>query len=145
MGLSTLPRGSRLYLDTNVWIYALEGYAVFTAALSALFTRIDAGELVALTSEFTVAEVLVKPFADGNVPLQQRYTETLRDRRSLRIVPLSREILIAAARLRAQVATLKMPDALHAATALTEGVDYLISNDARLAAVPGLQQLGLSG
>ena len=41
-------------------------------------------------------------------------------------------------------ATLKMPDALHAATALTEGVDYLISNDARLAAVPGLQQLGLS-
>ena len=145
MGLSTLPSGSRLYLDTNVWIYALEGYAAFTATLTTLFARIDAGELIAITSEFTVAEVLIKPFADGNVPLQQRYTETLRDRRSLRIVPLSRDILIAAARLRAQVATLKMPDALHAATALTEGVDYLISNDARLAAVPGLQQLGLSG
>jgi hypothetical protein len=25
--LSTIAAGSRLYLDTNVWIYALEGFA----------------------------------------------------------------------------------------------------------------------
>ncbi|MGH8597193.1 MAG: type II toxin-antitoxin system VapC family toxin [Gammaproteobacteria bacterium] len=143
--MTTLPRGSRLYLDTNVWIYALEGYAAFAAALTALFARIDAGELIAITSEFTVAEVLVKPFADGNVTLQQRYTETLQNRASVRIVPVSREILIAAARLRAQVSALKMPDALHAATALSESVDYLVGNDARFVAVPGLMQLGLSG
>ena len=60
-------------------------------------------------------------------------------------MPLSREILIAAARLRAQIATLKMPDALHAATALSQAAEYLVSNDARFAAVPGLKQLGLSG
>ena len=83
MGLSTLPRGSRLYLDTNVWIYSLEGYAAFTAALTALFARIDASELIPLTSELTVAGVLVKPFADGNVTLQQRYLETLQNRASV--------------------------------------------------------------
>ncbi|MBI2799495.1 MAG: PIN domain-containing protein [Gammaproteobacteria bacterium] len=144
MGVTTLPTGSRLYLDANVWIYALEGYAAFAAPLAALFARIDAGELNAITSEFTLAEVLVKPFADLNVALQQRYIETLKDRPSLRIVPVTREILISAARLRAQHPTLKMPDALHAATALESGAGVLVSNDTRFVAVPGLQLMKLS-
>ena len=87
MGVTALPTGSRIYLDANVWIYALEGYAAFAAPLAALFARIDAGELIAITSELTLAEVLVKPFIDDNVALQQRYIETLQNRRS---VPSSR-------------------------------------------------------
>ena len=145
MGQTTLPPGSRIYLDTNVWIYALEGCAEHSTILATLFARIDGGELLALTSELTLAEALVKPFSDRNVTLPQRYLETLQNRESVRIVPITREILIAAARLRAQVPTLKMPDALHAATALTEGIDYFISNDIRLAAVTGLEYLGISG
>ena len=97
--------------------YALEGYAAFVAPLAALFARIDAGELIAITSELTLAEVLGKPFVDDNIALQQRYTETLQNRRSVRIIPVTRDILIAATRLRAQHHALKMPDALHAATA----------------------------
>ena len=141
MGLNTLPAGSRIYLDANVWIYALEGYA---AALTALFARIDAGELTAITSEFTLAEVLVKPFADGNLALQQLYAETLQARPALRIVPITRDILIAAARLRAQHPTLKMPDAVHAATALVDGAQYFVSNDARFVVVPGLTQMSIN-
>ncbi|MBI5618404.1 MAG: PIN domain-containing protein [Gammaproteobacteria bacterium] len=109
MGLSTLPAGSRIYLDANVWIYALEGYAAFTAALTALFARIDAGDLIAVTSELTLAEVRVKPFADGNDTVQQRYLEVLQERPSLHLAPLNREVLIAAARLRAHCPALKMP------------------------------------
>ena len=142
MGLNTLPAGSRIYLDANVWIYALEGYA---AALTALFARIDAGELTAITSEFTLAEVLVKPFADANLALQQLYAETLQARLALRIVPITRDILIAAARLRAQHPTLKMPDALHAATALADGAQYFVSNDARFVVLPELTQLSING
>lgn len=144
MGLTDLPTGSRIYLDANVWIYALEGYAAFAAPLAALFARIDAGELIAVTSELTLAEVLVKPFSDLNAALQERYLETVQDRHSLRIVPVTRDILIAAARLRAQHPTLKMPDALHAATALENGVDAFISNDARFATVPGLELMKIS-
>jgi predicted nucleic acid-binding protein len=145
MGLSALQNGSRIYLDANVWIYALEGYSAFAVPLTALFARIDAGELIAITSEFTLAEVLVKPFADRNVALQERYLETLQNRRSLRIVPMTHNILIAAARLRAQLPALKMPDALHAATALENGAGIFISNDVRLATVPGLELIKLSG
>ena len=141
MGVATLPTGSRIYLDTNVWIYALEGYAAYAATLTTLFARIDAGELTAITSQLTLAEVLVKPFADDNVALQQLYIEALQARPTLRIVPVTRDILIAAARLRAQHTALKMPDALHAATALAEGTQIFISNDARFVAVPGLEQV----
>ncbi len=144
MGLSALPAGSRIYLDANVWIYALEGYAVFVAPLAALFARIDAGELIAITSELTLAEVLVKPFVDDNVALQQLYTETLQNRRSVRIIPVTRDILIAAARLRAQHPALKMPDALHVATAIENGTDAFVSNDARFAMVPGLKLIKIS-
>jgi predicted nucleic acid-binding protein len=76
--LGTLPSGSRIYLDANVWIYALEGYAAYATQLAALFTRLDAGDLIGATSELTLAEVLVKPFADKNYALQQRYIETLK-------------------------------------------------------------------
>lgn len=144
MELATLPGGSRIYLDANVWIYALEGYAAYTAPLTALFERLDAGDLLGTTSELTLAEVLVKPFADENVVLQRRYIEALQDRPSVRIVPVTRDILIDAARLRSQHPTLKMPDALHAATALASGAGYLVSNDVRFATVPGLEQIRIS-
>jgi predicted nucleic acid-binding protein len=62
----------------------------------------------------------------------------------MRIVPVTRDILIDAARLRAQHLTLKMPDALHAATALASGAEFLVSNDTRFAAIPGLQQVKIS-
>lgn len=60
--LAAIPAGSRVYIDTNIWIYSLEGFAPLAPALTALFERIDAGDLAAVTSELTLAEVLVKPF-----------------------------------------------------------------------------------
>ncbi len=40
-GLETLT--GRLYLDTNIFIYALEGYPVFRPILTPLFESIDRG------------------------------------------------------------------------------------------------------
>lgn len=54
-------RGGRVYLDTNIFIYALEGYADFIDDLTELFASIDAGNIRAVTSELTLAEVLVRP------------------------------------------------------------------------------------
>lgn len=71
---------------------------------------------MAVTSELTLAEVLVKPFQANQTELQQIYVETLQASDSLTMVPISRTALIEAARLRAQHASLKLPDAIHAAT-----------------------------
>jgi len=39
--LATLS--GRLYLDTNIFIYALKGYQVFRATLTQIFEAIDGG------------------------------------------------------------------------------------------------------
>ncbi|MBA2485350.1 MAG: hypothetical protein H0V35_04490 [Nitrospira sp.] len=51
----------RLYLDTNIFVYALEGYPVFRPILTSLFEAIDRGGIQAVTSKLTLAAVLVRP------------------------------------------------------------------------------------
>ncbi len=46
--VQTLP-GPRVYLDTNVFIYLLEGYPGYAAVLAELFQRVDDGTLQAVT------------------------------------------------------------------------------------------------
>ena len=62
MGSLAAYRGGLIYLDTNVFIYAVEGVAEHAAFIDKMFLLLDAGELIATTSELTLAEVLTKPF-----------------------------------------------------------------------------------
>ncbi len=107
--------------------------------LAQLFARVDAGQLTAVTSELTLAEALVKPFASGRDDLRQAYLDTLRSGGSLVVAAVSREILIDAARLRGQHQALKLPDAIHAATAQAHGVEFFVTNDARFSALSSVQ------
>jgi predicted nucleic acid-binding protein len=59
------------------------------------------------------------------------------------MVPVSRDILVAAARLRAET-NMKLPDAIHIATAQITGCSYLLTNDSHLRAIPGLTILSLA-
>ncbi|HSF48619.1 MAG TPA: PIN domain-containing protein [Burkholderiales bacterium] len=144
MELKDLADGERVYLDANVFIYAFEGFPAFLPVLTALFARMDRGELSAVTSELTLAEVLVKPLQDGNDFLRQRYEETLKSSSALAVIPVSRAVLSRAAWLRARHETLKMPDAIHLATALAAGCNRFLTNDYCLAALPGIAVAMLS-
>lgn len=141
--ITTIPSGSRLYIDTNVWIYALEGFSGYVNSLQKLFSRIDTGELRAITSELTLAETLVKPMSQRNDTLAKTYIEALQTGEFLTLVPVSREILIEAARLRATHPSLKLPDAVHAASAISSQATFFISNDARLARLSAFQTIAL--
>lgn len=66
MGLIEEIRGKNIYLDTNVFIYALEGYSEYALVLSTLFAAVDQGVIQAFTSELSLAESLVKPMMDNN-------------------------------------------------------------------------------
>lgn len=144
MALADLAAGTRVYLDTNVWVYALEGYAAYERTLRALLQRVDSGDLLAVTSELALAEVLVKPIAEGSVGLQQTYCEALQSGDGLALAPISRDVLIKAATLRAQHPVLKLPDAIHAATALATDCSHFLTNDLRFSNVPGLIVLPLT-
>jgi len=69
--------GPSVYLDTNIIIYAVEGYETHAAPIKSLLHGLTEGEIIAVTSESTVAEVLVKPKRDGNAKLEEAYPSFL--------------------------------------------------------------------
>jgi predicted nucleic acid-binding protein len=123
----------RIYLDTNIFIYLIEDYDHFFSATTKLFELVDNEVLTVVTSEFTLAEVLVKPYETNNIGLQKAYLTTIQDSKTLIMAPVTKEILLSAAQLRAKfLKTLKLPDAIHLATALTSKCSLFVTNDRNL-------------
>ena len=125
-------RGRRVYFDTGVFIYALEGEPATQAQMLPLFAALDAGEVEVVTGELTLAEVLVVPYRTGDDEAARLYERVLAPRPHFSRVAATPDLWRAAARVRAGTA-LKLPDALHAATAEAEGCDLLVTGDRRLA------------
>jgi len=143
MDILTMIQGHRPYIDTNLWVYALEGYPQYKLFLTALFGEIDAGNLYGVTSELTLAELLVKPFLDKKPATQRAYQHALQSAINLQVVPISRQILVESARLRAET-SLKLPDAIHVATALHTHCDTFLTNDKRIRSVRNLTIIQIS-
>lgn len=131
MGSVAGTLGPRVYLDTNFFIYALEEVEPWARIARKILIALDAGELGAVTSELSLAECLVKPLELGRDEIAEAYLGLLTDRRSLSVVPVTREILVEAARLRA-TSRIKLPDAIHASTALQGKCSSFVTNDDRL-------------
>jgi predicted nucleic acid-binding protein len=137
MGKLSSTIGKRVYCDANIFIYTLEGYAAYADLLQALLQAMDSHELIVVTSELTIAEVLVKPLRDGDKALEQKYRRFLTPSTALELWPLTRVILERAAETRAH-SRMKLPDALHWTTALQAGCDSFLTNDNGFKAPPGL-------
>jgi predicted nucleic acid-binding protein len=131
--IERLPTSSATYLDTNVLIYAFEGRSVFAEAVRGIASAIDEGTRSFLTSELTLAELLVDPLRKGDPARARVYRQYLRTRPHFEVVPVSRAVLVEAARLRGAT-SLKLPDAMHVATALVHGCGAFLTNDARIRA-----------
>jgi predicted nucleic acid-binding protein len=132
-----------LALDTVAFIYFIEEHPRFLPVLDPVFAAIDEGRLPAIASSLTLLEVLVVPYRAGNAPLAERYEQVLTRSRGLRLIEIDRPQLRAAAQLRAVHASLRTPDAIQVAAALSGGCSVLLTNDRDFPAVPGLQILQL--
>lgn len=141
--LSQELKGQKVYLDANIFIYALEGVQPWAVVLHEIFASLEAGEWQAVTSKLSVAECLVKPFDLNRDDLVQLYRTALSPRSHLTIASMHEEILVSAARLRAQL-KFKLPDAIHAATALDQGCTVMLTNDAGFRKTPGMRCVLLS-
>lgn len=105
--------------------------ADYAAAIEKLFDLIGERTISAFTSELTLAEALTKPLEAGRHDLVEIYEEMLTPSEWLSVWPVERRILIEAATLQAQLG-LRLPDAIHVATAVASGCSALLSNDRRL-------------
>jgi predicted nucleic acid-binding protein len=135
-------QGGQVYLDTNVFIYAVEAVTEYRAAVETLFGLIEDRAVSAVTSELTLAEALAKPLEVGRYDIAQVYEAMLTPSTWLAVVPIERSILIEAAKLQAQL-KLRLPDAIHIATAIATDCPTVLSNDRRLQAPPGVKLLRL--
>lgn len=135
--------GDRLYLDTSIFIYFVEGHARFAPTLIDLFRKIDASEIGAFTSELTMAEVLVKPLAEGKAAVAAAYERLFEPTSKLSAIPKSREILRRSSSLRASY-PLKAFDAIHVATAIEMDCAFFVSEDKRVRSAGSLKILPLT-
>lgn len=129
---------SRIFWDTNLFIYFLEGNDRLSEATKRLrHSMLTRGDQL-LTSAITLGEVLVKPLESRNHALCARYQEVI----TKSAVLISFEA--SAARKYAEIRSdrsLRAPDALQLACASTAGVDLFVTNDHRLQGknIPGIQ------
>jgi predicted nucleic acid-binding protein len=129
---------SRVFWDSNLFIYLLEDYGEFNERVVELRNRMISRSDELLTSTFTLGEVLVKPIEMGNLPLRAKYEMALLT--TCTMIPFDVE----AARIFASIRkdrSLKAPDAIQLACAAQARCDLFITNDDRLSGkiVPGIQ------
>ncbi|MGB8060304.1 MAG: type II toxin-antitoxin system VapC family toxin [Candidatus Sulfotelmatobacter sp.] len=120
---------SRVFWDTNLFIYFLEGnnqLSVDTRRLrKSMLTRGDQ----LLTSALTLGEVLVKPLERGDRALCSRYEEAITKTASLLLFDAKAAWKYAEIRLDRSV---RAPDAVQLACAASAQVDLFVTNDRRL-------------
>lgn len=120
-----------IYVDANVFITAFEAEATVASPARNLFKVARGRPYRLVTSELTIAEVLAPASAPGSLPLAKKleiYQTVLLWSDFIQIIPVNRTILVDTASLRA-VHRQKLPDAMHAATALQTDCRYFCSSD----------------
>lgn len=132
-----------VYLDTAPLIYYLEENATHSSYLNQLFKKNEAGEFIFYSSVVTLTEVLTLPFRQGNVELAEQYQYFLSETQTLKLIPVNLPIAKLAAKLRAEYG-IRMPDAIHLATATEIKADWFLTNDIALKKIKGLNVITLT-
>lgn len=133
--MGQVARGASVYLDANILIRMTEGTPEVREALRATLAAYVALGVVFITSELTFTEVLVHPIRFKRQDHIERYNRLLSE--FIEPQPVSREVLLTAARLRADRPSLRTPDAIHTATALLAKAPIFITGDRGIKTIQG--------
>lgn len=140
MGWVERLEGHIVALDTSPIISFITQEAPYAELLQPLFVAIGEGKIHAVTSTVTLVEVLVRPLREKKSELASQYQDILIHSANFTTYPLSSEIALEAAALRATL-NLRTPDAIQVATARVCGADTFITNDVRLRVPEGMTRL----
>jgi predicted nucleic acid-binding protein len=127
----TWERQKVVALDTNIFIYHFEENPAYVGFTEPLFDRIESGKIRAVTSALTLHEVLTGAKRAGDDRLASLYRDLIGSFPNLRLVPFDARIAEISSGLRARY-ELPTPDTIQIATAIHEGAERFVTNDARL-------------
>ena len=129
---------SRVFWDTNLFIYLWEDFGKLSGQVLTLRNRMLTRGDELLTSAITLGEILVKPIQKQDAKAVAYFQKLIAT--TAAVIPFEEKAALAYARLRAD-RSLRPPDAIQLACAATAGVDLFITNDIRLHSkqIPGIQ------
>ncbi len=120
---------SRIFWDTNLFIYFLEGNDELSTATKRLRkSMLTRGDQL-LTSALTLGEVLVKPMERGDTAGCRKYEDAIT--KAALLLPFDAKAAWKYAELRRD-RSLRAPDAVQLACAASTGTDLFVTNDRRL-------------
>lgn len=130
---------SRIFWDTNLFIYLLEDYGELSAKVCTLRQRMLERRDQLCTSTLTLGEILVKPAEAGRREWADRY-ETALAPPAVLLVSFDRACAKIYAQLRRDQG-IRPPDAIQLSCAAQAKCDLFITNDERLSrkVFPGIQ------
>jgi len=122
---------SRVFWDTNLFIYLLEQHPIYSPGVKSLLARMAARNDQLFTSVLTIGEVLAKPYELRDMARCDQYERAMQA--SATILPFD----FAAARKFAQLRAIRPhkirpPDAIQLSCAATMGMDLFLTNDTRM-------------
>lgn len=130
---------SRVFWDTMLFIYLMEGEPAFANRAQNLLERMTERGDTIYTSNLALGEILAgaEKTLDPNRPRRVRATL---DSLGLIYLPFDEKAVLPFSRLRSQ-SRVKVADAIHLACAASAGIDLFLTNDQQLTKlnVPGIQ------
>jgi predicted nucleic acid-binding protein len=120
---------SRVFWDTNLFIYLFEDYGALSKAVAKLRSgMLDRGDQL-MTSTLTLGEILVKPTERKDSELCRKYEHAICTAATMIAFDVKAASVYATLR---SERSLKAPDAIQLACAASASVDLFITNDERL-------------
>jgi predicted nucleic acid-binding protein len=120
---------SRIFWDTNLFIYLIEDYGKFSDRVSVLRERMLMRGDRLFTSSLTLGEVLVKPLEVGDPGLAEQYRQAIAG--GVTVIDFDSSAAMAYAKFRKD-RSLRPLDAIQLACAATAEMELFITNDDRL-------------
>ena len=120
---------SRIFWDTNLFVYLVEDRGTRAEQVVALRQWMIQREDELLTSALTLGEVLVKPMEAGDEDLMRRYEQAIGA--GATVLPFDDRAARHFADIRRD-RSIRPPDAIQLASAAAANVDLFVTNDDRL-------------
>ena len=120
---------SRVFWDTNLFIYLFEDYGALSQSVAQLRSKMLTRGDQLLTSTLTLGEILVKPAERKDAELCRKYEHAI----ATAAIMIAFDVKAAKvyATLRSE-RSLKAPDAIQLSCAASANVDLFVTNDERL-------------
>jgi predicted nucleic acid-binding protein len=131
-------RHGRIGIDSNVLVCLLEDAGALAGTSRALIDALEDGLARGVASTIGLAEIAAGPARAAGPAEVERVVDEVRSIEGLTWRPVSAEIAIDAGIIRG-ARRVRLPDAIHLATARAAGATVFVTNDRRLRSGPRLE------